>query len=159
MASESPGAAGALQTLLLVEDNPNDEALTLRALAKADVACRVVVVRDGVEALDYLLARGGYADRDPADLPTVVLLDIRMPRLDGMEVLERLRDNERTRLLPVVVLTSSDEEGDRRRSYRLGANSYVCKPVALAALTDAVQQVGVYWLRHNQPPPPARRAP
>jgi len=141
------------KTILLVEDNPDDEALTLRALRKANVANEVVVVRDGAQALDYLLCAGAYQGRDALDLPQVVLLDLKLPKVGGLEVLRRVRATERTRLLPVVVLTSSDEERDLVDSYRLGANSYVRKPVDFVAFSEAVQRLGLYWLLVNQPPP------
>ena len=136
--------------ILLVEDNPDDEALTLRALRKANVGNEVVVVRDGVEALDFLFGSGG---QDPATRPHVVLLDLKLPKVDGLEVLRRIRADERTKLLPVVILTSSDEEQDRISGYALGANSYVRKPVDFAQFADAVRQLGLYWLVLNQPPP------
>jgi two-component system response regulator len=145
------------KTILLVEDNPDDEALTLRALRKANVRNEVVVARDGVEALDYLLGTGAHAGRDTRDVPQVVLLDLKLPRLDGLDVLRRLRADERTRLLPVVILTSSTEEEDRIAGYELGANSYVRKPVEFSQFADAVRQLGLYWLLLNQPPPPGRR--
>ena len=139
-------------TILLVEDNPHDEALTLRALQKKNLANEIVVVRDGAEALDFLFCKGSYADRDPDDLPSVVLLDLKLPKLDGLEVLKRVRADERTMLLPVVVLTSSDEQRDLVESYRGGANSYVRKPVEFDQFTEAVQQLGLYWLLMNEPP-------
>lgn len=142
--------------ILLVEDNPRDEELTLRALKKSNVLNPVVVARDGVAALDYLFGRGAYADRDLAVMPHLVLLDLKLPKLDGLEVLEALRTDERTRLLPVVALTSSVEEQDRIRSYRLGINSYVRKPVDFVQFMEAVRQLGLYWLVLNQPAPPAR---
>lgn len=139
--------------ILLVEDNPDDEALTLRALRTAHVRSEVVVARDGVEALDYLFGTGRYAGRDVSLVPRVVLLDLKLPRLDGLEVLRRVRSDERTRLLPVVILTSSTEDRDRVEGYRLGANSYVRKPVDFGQFAEAVRQLGLYWLRLNQPPP------
>jgi CheY-like chemotaxis protein len=145
------------KTILLVEDNPDDEALTLRALRKAGVRNAVVVARDGVEALDYLLGTGAYAGRDLAVMPQVILLDLKLPRIDGLEVLKRLRANERTKLLPVVILTSSTEDQDRIAGYRLGANSYVRKPVDFSQFVDAVRQLGLYWLLLNQPPPDGSR--
>ncbi len=139
--------------ILLVEDNPDDEALTLRALRKSNIANEVVVARDGVEALDYLFATGAYEGRDPGVMPQVVLLDLKLPRLDGLEVLRRMRADERTRLLPVVVLTTSSEQRDIVGSYSLGANSYIRKPVDFVRFADAVQQLGLYWLLMNEAPP------
>jgi two-component system response regulator len=141
------------KTILLVEDNPDDEALTLRALRKANVMNDVVVARDGVEALDFLFARGAWAGRDTDDMPQVVLLDLKLPRVDGLEVLRQMRAGDRTKLLPVVILTSSNEEEDRVAGYSLGANSYVRKPVDFAQFVDAVRQLGLYWLLLNQPVP------
>lgn len=137
-------------TILLVEDNPDDEALTLRAFKKHGVTHEVVVVRNGVEALDYLFATGSYVGRDPDDLPLCVLLDLQLPIIDGLEVLRRLRANERTRLIPVIMLTSSREPQDIRDSYSLGANSYVAKPIDYVQYTEAVRQIGVYWLVVNE---------
>ena len=142
--------------ILLVEDNPDDEALTLRALKRANVRTEVVVARDGVEALDYLFGTGAHAGRDARHTPQVVLLDLKLPRLDGLEVLRRLRGDERTKLLPVVILTSSTEDQDRIAGYQLGANSYVRKPVDFSQFVEAVRQLGLYWLLLNQPPPDGR---
>jgi len=139
--------------ILLVEDNPDDEALTLRALRKNKIQNEVVVARDGVEALDFLFGAGAHAGRDVNVWPQVVLLDLKLPKLDGLEVLRRLRANEATRLLPVVVLTSSSEEHDLIESYNLGANSYIRKPVDFLQFVEAVQQLGLYWLLLNQTPP------
>ncbi len=139
--------------ILLVEDNADEEALTLRAFQKAGLSDEVRVARDGVEALDLLLATGPHAGRDPADVPEVVLLDIKLPRLDGLEVLRRIRSHERTCLLPVVILTSSNEDTDRLMSYFRGANSYVRKPVDFGRFTETVKQLGLYWLAINLPPP------
>ncbi len=139
--------------ILLVEDNPDDEALTLRAIRKNHIANKVIVVRDGAEALDYLFGRGAYEGRKVTDLPAVVLLDLKLPKLDGLEVLRRLRQDERTRLVPVVVLTTSNEERDVVESYSLGANSYVRKPVDFEQFSQAVGQLGMYWLLLNQPLP------
>lgn len=139
--------------ILLVEDNPDDEALTLRALKKNNVKNEVVVARDGVEALDYLFASGAYAASGGDVLPQVILLDLKLPKLDGLEVLRRIRADERTRLLPVVILTSSKEEKDLINGYGLGANSYVRKPVDFVQFTEAVRQLGLYWLLLNEPPP------
>jgi two-component system response regulator len=139
--------------ILLVEDNPDDEFLTIRALTKNNIGNKVVVARDGVEALDFLFCSGAYADRDPCELPQVILLDLKLPKIDGLEVLSRIRAEERTRLLPVVILTSSKEEQDRIKSYDLGANSYVRKPVDFDQFVEAVRQLGMYWLVLNEPPP------
>jgi two-component system response regulator len=141
-------------TILLIEDNPNDEALTLRALKKGNVANRVVVARDGAEAIDYLLVPAADGSRNT--LPQLILLDLKLPKLDGHEVLKRIRQDERTQLLPVVILTSSVEAGDRLAGYRLGANSYVRKPVDFAEFAHAVVQLGLYWLVLNEPPPRPR---
>ncbi|NGZ07489.1 MAG: response regulator [Magnetococcales bacterium] len=143
--------------ILLVEDNPKDEKLTLRALEKSRVGNRVDVVRDGVEALDYLFAQGAHLDRVDKRLPSVVLLDLQLPKLDGLEVLRQIRANPNTALLPVVILTSSDEDQDRLRGYTLGVNSYVCKPVDFVKFSDAVAQLGLYWLVINQLPPTMSR--
>ncbi len=140
-------------TILLVEDNSKDEMLTLRALKKNHLANDIFVVRDGAEALEYLFATGEYEGRDVGDLPTVVLLDLKLPKVDGLEVLRRIRADERTRLLPVVVLTSSDEEKDIITSYQLGANSYVRKPVTFGDFSQAVADLGRYWLVTNEPCP------
>jgi len=140
--------------ILLIEDNRDDEALTLRALKKNNIKNEVVVAHDGVEALDYLLGTGFYTGRDLTEMPQVILLDLKLPRVDGLEVLRRLRADKRTRLLPVVILTSSNEDQDRINGYGLGANSYVRKPVDFAQFVEAVRQLGLYWLILNQPPPP-----
>jgi two-component system, response regulator len=142
-------------TILLVEDNPDDEELTLRALKKNRITNNVVVARDGAEALDFLLATGQYSGRNPAELPQVVLLDLKLPKIDGLEVLRRLRANKGTKLLPIVILTSSNEEQDRLKGYDLGANSYVRKPVDFGKFTEAVGQLGLYWLLLNEQPPRA----
>ncbi len=139
--------------ILLVEDNPDDEALTLRALKKNNILNEVVVARDGVEALDFLFATGTYAGRDISIMPQVILLDLKLPKVDGLEVLRRLRADARTKLLPVVILTSSNEEADIVNSYNLGANSYVRKPVDFAQFMEAVRQLGLYWLVLNEVPP------
>jgi two-component system response regulator len=141
------------KTILLVEDNANDEFLTLRALKKYKVANDVVVMRDGAEALDYLFATGPYADRNSNDPPVVMLLDLKLPKVDGLEVLRRVRADERTRYVPVVILTSSNEEKDVISGYKLGTNSYVQKPVDFTAFVDAVGQLGLYWLMLNEPAP------
>lgn len=137
--------------ILLVEDNPDDVELTRLAFEEAQVANTLTVVRDGAEALDYLFARGRYADRDPQDLPSLVLLDLNLPKLDGREVLQAIRNDERTRALPVVVLTTSAEPFDVEASYTLGVNSYMQKPVDFNQFVWAVKQVGLYWLVLNQP--------
>jgi CheY-like chemotaxis protein len=140
------------KAILIVEDNAQDEMLILRSLRKANVANRIDVVRDGQQALDYLFGKGEFAHRDPAELPAVVALDIGLPRLSGLEVLERLRADPRTRLLPVVILTSSDEDRDRLKSYENGANSFVRKPVAFAEFAETIVRLGLYWLATNEPP-------
>ncbi len=139
--------------ILLVEDNPDDAALTLRALKKNNILNEVVVARDGVEALEYLFGTGAYADRDRRVWPQVILLDLKLPKIDGLEVLSRLRADVRTRLLPVVILTSSKEEQDLIDGYSLGANSYVRKPVDFTQFADVVRQLGLYWLVLNESPP------
>ncbi len=139
--------------ILLVEDNPDDVELTLRSLRKNNIMNEVVVVGDGVEALDYLLGTGAHAGRDLSVMPAVILLDLKLPRIDGLEVLRRLRADERTELLPVVILTSSKEEQDLINGYKLGANSYVRKPVDFTQFSEAVKQLGLYWLLLNEPPP------
>jgi two-component system response regulator len=141
------------QIILLVEDNPNDEALTLRALKKNNIMNEVIVVRDGPEALDYLFARGAYAARDPADTPQVVILDLNLPKMGGLDVIRRIRADDGMKLLPVVILTSSKEDKDLLAGYGSGANSYVVKPVDFAAFSDAVRQLGLYWLLLNERPP------
>jgi len=138
------------RTILLVEDNPRDEELTLRALRKSNLLNPIVVARDGVEALDYLFGRGAHAGRPDAALPQVILLDLKLPKLDGLEVLKTLRLDERTKFLPVVILTSSVEEQDLVRGYSLGANSYVRKPVDFVQFSEAVKQLGLYWLLINE---------
>jgi two-component system response regulator len=139
--------------ILLVEDNPDDEELTLLALGQSNILNEVVVARDGVEALEYLFCTGKYAGRNPRRQPELILLDLKLPKLGGLEVLERLRADPRTELLPVVILTSSSEEEDVLASYRLGANSYVRKPVEFHHFADAVRQLGLYWLLLNEAPP------
>lgn len=141
------------KTILLIEDNPDDVELTRRALNRSNVANRLVLVTDGAEALDYLFATGEYAERDASDLPQVILLDLKLPKIDGLEVLRRIRADERTRLLPVVVLTSSNRERDIIDSYKLGANSYVRKPVDFEQFVLATRTLGLYWLVLNEPPP------
>lgn len=140
--------------ILLVEDNPDDEALTLRALKKSNFANNIFVVRDGVEAIEYLFNEGSFAGSEVRDLPQVVLLDLNLPKLGGLGVLRRIREDPRTRLLPVVILSSSDEDLDRIQSYSLGANSYVRKPVDFEQFLKAAAQLGLYWLVLNEPPLP-----
>ncbi len=144
--------------ILLIEDNPDDEALTLRALKKNNIKNEVVVAHDGAEALDYLFGTGSYAGRDLTIMPQLTLLDLKLPKVDGLEVLRQLRANELTRLLPVVILTSSNEEQDRVNGYGLGANSYVRKPIDFGQFMDAVRELGLYWLILNEPAPTTRRA-
>ena len=139
------------KTILLVEDNPDDEALTVRALKKNNIVNEVVVARDGVEALDYLFGEGAYAGRDTRATPQLILLDLKLPKLDGLGVLRRLRADPRTKLLPVVLLTSSNEEEDMFSGYDLGANSYIQKPVDFGKFRETVCQLGWYWLLLNQP--------
>lgn len=141
------------QVILLVEDNPDDELLMMRALAKNDVTEGVIVAHDGVEALDYLFASGAHAGRDAGGMPRLILLDLQLPKLNGLEVLKRLRSDERTRLLPVVILTSSNERQDMLDSYGLGANSYVRKPVDFKEFIGTVEQLKRYWLGVNEAPP------
>ena len=140
------------KTILLVEDNPDDEALTLRAFRKNRIKNTVAVVRDGEEALDYLFGSGAYEGRDAEDLPQVMLLDLKLPKIDGLEVLRRVRADPRTAMLPVVILTSSREEQDMVEGYRLGANSYVRKPVNFDEFIEAARQLGLYWLLLNEVP-------
>ncbi|MDZ4339325.1 MAG: response regulator [candidate division NC10 bacterium] len=144
------------RTILLVEDNPDDVDLTLRGLRKNNVTNEVVVTHDGVEALDYLFGTGPHAGRDMSVMPAVILLDLKLPKVDGLEVLRRLRADRRTKLLPVVILTSSNEEEDKAKSYTLGVNSYVRKPVDFTQFAEAVRHLGLYWLLLNEPPPVVR---
>ena len=139
--------------ILLVEDNPDDEALAIRALKRNHIRNEIVVAHDGVEALDYLFGTGIYAGRDLCVKPTVILLDLKLPRIDGIEVLRRLREDESTKLLPVVILTTSREEQDLLNSYSLRCNSYIRKPVDFLQFSEAVRQLGMYWLLMNEPPP------
>jgi CheY-like chemotaxis protein len=141
------------KVILLIEDNPSDEALTLRALKKNNIGNEVVVMRDGAAALDYLLDSGTASDPERLSLPQLVLLDLKLPKIDGLEVLRRIRAEPRTQLLPVVILTSSTEERDLVQGYSLGANSYVRKPVDFVEFAEAVRQLGLYWLLINEPPP------
>ena len=144
------------KVILLVEDNPDDEELTLRAFKKNNIQNEVVIARDGAEALDYLLGHGKYAGRDTSQVPSVTLLDLKLPKVDGLEVLKKIRENELTRFLPVVILTSSKEEHDLMKGYSLGANSYIRKPVDFSQFIDAVRQLGLYWLLLNESVPHGR---
>lgn len=139
-------------TILLVEDNPDDVELTLRAFRKNHIANKVVVARDGAEALDYLFCQGNYAQRDTNEVPRIILLDLKLPKVDGLQVLARLRADERTKLTPVVILTSSKEEQDLISGYKSGANSYVRKPVDFNQFVEAVRHIGLYWLLINESP-------
>jgi two-component system, response regulator len=143
-------------TILLVEDNPDDELLALHAFRKSRISNKVFVIRDGAAALDYLFCRNEFSDRDPDDLPQLIMLDIKLPKLDGLEVLRQIRADPRTRLLPVVILTSSDEEQDLFESYRSGANSFVRKPVDFAQFAEAIERLGLYWMVLNEIPPETR---
>ena len=140
-------------SILLVEDGPDDVELILRALKKNNVTNKVVVMSNGQEALDWIFGEGAHSQRDTSEMPTVVLLDLKLPKIGGFEVLQRIRADDRTKLLPVVILTSSHEEGDRLSGYELGANSYVCKPVNFEQFSEAVRQLGLYWLLLNERPP------
>ena len=141
------------RSILLVEDNPDDVELTLRALKKNNIANEVIVAKDGVEALDYLFGTGAHTGRDTGKMPTVILLDLKLPKMNGLEVLRRLRADKRTKLLPVVILTSSKEERDMIDGYKFGANSYIRKPVDFTKFREAVHELGLYWLVLNEPPP------
>lgn len=145
------------KVILLVEDNPDDEALTLRALKKNNILNEVVVARDGAEALDYVFATNQYTGREVTNWPAVVLLDLKLPKVGGLEVLKRIRADERTRSMPVVIVTSSREEQDMMEGYNSGVNSYVRKPVDFGQFVEAVKQIGLYWLLLNEPPIPPRR--
>ncbi len=145
------------RTILLVEDNPDDVELTLRVFEQYNIKNEVMVVRDGAEALDYLFATGAYSNRDTTTMPAVILLDLKLPKIDGLEVLRRIRADERTKLVPVVVLTSSTEKQDIVNGYKFGANSYVRKPVDFTQFIEAVRQLDLYWLLINEPPPRIRR--
>ena len=147
MANESGGV-----DILLVEDNPNDAELTLHAFGKNKLTNRILLVRDGAEALEFIFRTGAYADRDPADQPKVILLDLKLPKVDGLEVLRRIKGDATTRTIPVVMLTSSREESDLVQSYSLGVNSYIVKPVDFDQFTNAVRELGMYWLLLNKPP-------
>jgi two-component system, response regulator len=140
------------KTILLIEDNPDDEELILKALRESNIVNGITVIRDGAEGLDYLFSQGLHTGRDPENMPTVVLLDLKLPKLSGLQVLQRMRADARTALIPVVVLTSSSEEEDILTSYRLGANSYIRKPVSFDGFAEAVRQVGLYWLLLNESP-------
>lgn len=144
------------QTILLVEDNPTDEGLTLRSLKKSNIMNRVVVARDGPEALDYVFSRGAFAGRDATEEPQIILLDLNLPRIGGLDVLRAIRADERTKLLPVIILTSSKEDKDLLAGYTSGANSYVVKPVDFVQFSDAVRQLGLFWLLINQSAPKPR---
>jgi two-component system response regulator len=144
-----------MNEILLVEDNPDDVDLTVRAFSKSNFANEIIVARDGVEALDYLFATGAYSTRNPSELPQLMLLDLKLPRIDGLQVLERVRANPATRRLPVVILTSSKEQRDLLDGYDLGVNSYIRKPVDFQEFVEVVKQLGFYWLLLNQSPPPA----
>ena len=145
------------QLILLVEDNPDDVVLTLRALKKNNILNEVVVANDGVEALDFLFGTGTYEGRDTDILPVITLLDLKLPKIDGLEVLRRLRSDSRTKIMPVIVLTTSKEEKDILDSYNFGANSYIRKPVDFIQFTEAIRQLGMYWLLLNERPPTYRR--
>ncbi len=140
------------ETILLVEDNPDDVELLMRALRKNNIANDITVTRDGAEALDYLFATGKYTKRDANETPRIILLDLKLPKLNGLQVLERIRADKRTELTPVIILTSSKEEQDLISGYKSGANSYVRKPVDFTEFVDAVRQIGLYWLLINEPP-------
>jgi len=139
--------------ILLVEDNPTDEALVLRAFKKYNLSAKIIVVRDGAEAVDFIFCQGAYKDRDPRDVPQLILLDMKLPKLSGLEVLRQIRANEHTRLLPVIMLTSSKEEQDLMESYRSGANSYVRKPIEYDQFLEAIRELSLYWLKVNEQPP------
>ncbi|PAX53476.1 response regulator [Brunnivagina elsteri] len=145
--------SGRDKIILLVEDNPDDEALAIRALKRNHISNEIVVARDGVEALDFMFGTGIHIGRDISIKPTVILLDLKLPRIDGIEVLRRLREDDRTKLVPVVVLTTSSEEQDMLDSYSLGCNSYIRKPVDFIQFSEAIRQLGMYWLLMNEPPP------
>ncbi len=152
MSEQTPASIQA-KRILLVEDNPDDETLTLKSFKKANILNEVVVAHDGAEALDYLAGSGAFEGRDVTDLPALILLDLKLPRVDGIQLLRKIRDDDNTALVPVVVLTSSDEETDLLKSYKAGANSYVRKPVEFDRFSAAIQQLGLYWLLVNEAPP------
>jgi CheY-like chemotaxis protein len=139
--------------ILLVEDDPNDVELTIRALKKNNISNKVIVAKDGVEALDYLFGKGMYAGRDAKEMPVVTLMDLKLPKIGGLEVLKAIRQNDFTKLLPVVILTSSKQEEDVANGYKLGANSYIRKPVNFKEFVEAIKLLGLYWLIWNEPPP------
>ena len=143
------------KSILLVEDNPDDEFLILRELRRQNVGNEIIVVRDGAEALDYLFGQGAFADRNAADLPALVLLDLKLPKIDGLEVLKRIRADSRTKLTPVAILTSSDDQQDLLKGYNLGVNSYVRKPVDFKQFQETVRQLHLYWMLVNEIPPRA----
>jgi two-component system response regulator len=142
--------------ILLVEDNPDDVELTLRAFKKNNISNNIIVAKDGVEALDYLFGKGIYAGRDVKDMPIVTLLDLKLPKIDGMEVLKTIRQNDLTKLLPVIILTSSAQEIDLVNGYKMGANSYVRKPVDFNKFVEAIKSLGLFWLVWNEPPPASK---
>ena len=142
-----------MKTILLVEDNPDDELLAIRALKKSNIINDMVITRDGAEALDYLFGTGAYEGRDMSVMPQLILLDLKLPKINGLEVLKRLRNDKRTKLIPVVILTSSKEERDLNEGYRLGVNSYIRKPVDFAQFAEAIKYLGLYWLVLNETPP------
>jgi two-component system, response regulator len=144
--------AGQKKAILLVEDNPDDELLTIRAMHKNNIANEIVVVRDGAEALDYIFGTGAYAERNSVEKPQVILLDLNLPKIGGLEVLKKIREDPRTSFYPIVILTSSKEEKDLVESYRLGANSYIRKPVDFNQFSEAIRQLGLYWLVLNEVP-------
>jgi two-component system, response regulator len=139
--------------IVLVEDNPTDEALVLRAFKKYNLSAKIIVVRDGAEAVDFIFCQGAYKDRDPRDVPQLIFLDLKLPKLSGLEVLRQIRANEHTRLLPVIMLTSSKEEQDLIQSYRSGANSYIRKPIEYDQFLEAIRELSLYWLKLNERPP------
>ena len=144
------------KTILLVEDNPSDIALTRKALEKSRISNTLIVAEDGEEAIDYLFGTGPHAERDLTQQPTLILLDLKLPKIDGLTVLQRIRSDPRTKRIPVVILTTSNEEIDRANGYDLGVNSYIRKPVSFDQFTTAISQLGLYWLVLNEPPPPSR---